>query len=322
MSNDAPKILVTRRMPEAVNKKLKSHFTVSLNESDKLFTNSELRRALQEADGILCSVTEKFSQTILDVANRRTQIISNFGVGLDHIDLNFSKSSNIIVTNTPDVLTDATADLTILLILSATRKAYMWEKKLRSGLWRGFSAVEGLGVSLRGKTLGIIGMGRIGKAVARRAHQAFGMKIVYFNRSYIGSVDFPARPSPSIGHVFKEADVISIHLPGDKSNHGLINREKINLMKAKAHLINTSRGEVVDQEALVDALTSGRIAGAGLDVFQGEPHIPQSLMKLKNVTLLPHIGSATQEARDAMGLLAVDNLIAHFGKKQYLSRVV
>ncbi len=322
MSSVAPKILVTRRMPEAVNKKLKSHFTVSLNETDKLFTSSELRKALEEADGILCSVTEKFSRTILDLSKRKTQIISNFGVGLDHIDLNFAKSSNIVVTNTPDVLTDATADLTILLILSSTRKAYSWEKKLRSGLWSGFSPVEDLGVSLRGKTLGVIGMGRIGKAVARRAHQGFGMKVVYFNRSYIGSIDFPARPAQSIGHVIREADVISIHLPGDKSNHGLINKEKISLMRAHAHLINTSRGEVIDQEALVDALSSGRIAGAGLDVFQNEPHVPQSLTSLKNVTLLPHIGSATQEARDAMGFLAVDNLIAHFGQKQYPSRVV
>ena len=322
MSDDIPKILVTRKMPESVNKKLKSHFTVSLNESDKLFTNSELVRALQQADGILCSVTEKFSKNILDVPNRKTQIISNFGVGLDHIDLSFAKSSGIIVTNTPDVLTDATADLTILLILSSTRKAYLWEKKLRSGLWDGFSPVEDLGVSLRGKTLGIIGMGRIGKAVARRAYQAFGMKVVYFNRSYIGSIDFPARSAQSIGHVIREADIISIHLPGDQSNHGLINREKINLMKADAHLINTSRGEVIEQQALVEALNSGRIAGAGLDVFVNEPYIPEALINLQNVTLLPHIGSATKEARDAMGLLAVDNLIAHFGEKQYPSRVV
>ena len=183
MSNAIPKILVTRKMPDVVNKKLMSNFTVSLNESDKLFTEGELQRALKEADGILCSVTERFTKKILNTTDRKTKIIANFGVGLDHIDLKFAKSKSIVVTNTPDVLTDATADLAIYLILAATRKAYLSEKKLRDGKWTGFSAVEDLGVSLKGKTLGIIGMGRIGKATARRASLALGMKVVYFNRS-------------------------------------------------------------------------------------------------------------------------------------------
>ena len=322
MDNEVPKVLVTRKMPEAVNRKLKAHFTVSLNETDQLFSDSELRGALKEADGILCSVTEKFSQDILDVPDRRAQVLANFGVGVDHIDLSFCKSKGIIVTNTPDVLTDATADLAIFLILAATRKTSMSEQTLRDGLWTGFSAVEKLGVSLTGKTLGIIGMGRIGKAVARRAHLAFGMKVVYFNRSYIGSIDFPARSAQSIGHVMREADVVSIHLPGDKGNHGLINGNQISLMKQDSFLVNTSRGEVLDQEALIRALSSGQIAGAGLDVFTNEPNVPKSLKNLDNVTLLPHIGSATKETRDKMGIMAVDNLIAHFDKKHYPSRVV
>ena len=322
MSNAIPKILVTRKMPDVVNKKLMSNFTVSLNESDKLFTEVELQRALKEADGILCSVTERFTKKILNTTDRKTKIIANFGVGLDHIDLKSAKSKSIVVTNTPGVLTDATADLAIYLILAATRKAYLSEKKLRDGEWTGFSAVEDLGVSLKGKTLGIIGMGRIGKATARRANMALGMKVVYFNRSYIGSIDFPARPAQSIGHVMRESDIVSIHLPGDKGNHGLINEEQISLMKDSAFFINTSRGEVVDQKALIEALSTRRIAGGGLDVFENEPNIPQSLIDLDNVTLLPHIGSATKEVRDEMGLLAVENLISYFGEKDCPSRVV
>ncbi len=263
MSNAIPKILVTRKMPDVVNKKLMSNFTVSLNESDKLFTEVELQRALKEADGILCSVTERFTKKILNTTDRKTKIIANFGVGLDHIDLKSAKSKSIAVTNTPGVLTDATADLAIYLILAATRKAYLSEKKLRDGEWTGFSAVDDLGVSLKGKTLGIIGMGRIGKATARRANMALGMKVVYFNRSYIGSIDFPARPAQSIGHVMRESDIVSIHLPGDKGNHGLINEEQISLMKDSAFFINTSRGEVVDQKALIEALSTRRIAGGG-----------------------------------------------------------
>ncbi len=319
---DVPRIVVTRKMPYLINKKLMSNFTVYLNESDKLFNEGELRSALKEADGILCSVTEKFSRSILDMSDRKATIIANFGVGLDHIDLNFAKTQNIVVTNTPDVLTDATADLALYLILAATRRAYFSEKKLRNGKWSGFSAVEDLGVSLKGKTLGIIGMGRIGKATARRAHFACGMTIIYFNRSYIGSIDFPARPTQSIGHVMRESDIVSIHLPGDKGNHGLINKEQINLMKETSFLINTSRGEVVDQKALIAALSSKKIAGGGLDVFENEPKVPNSLLSLDNVTLLPHIGSATKEARDEMGSLAVENLISHFGKKDYPSRVI
>ena len=322
MSNAIPKILVTRKMPDVVNKKLMSNFTVSLNESDKLFTEVELQRALKEADGILCSVTERFTKTTLNITDRKTKIIANFGVGLDHIDLKFAKSNSIVVTNTPDVLTDATADLAIYLILAATRKAYLSEKKLRDGKWTGFSAVEDLGVSLKGKTLGIIGMGRIGKATARRANMALGMKVIYFNRSYIGSIDFPARPAQSIGHVMRESDIVSIHLPGDKGNHGLINEEQISLMKDNSFFINTSRGEVVDQKALIEALSTRQIAGGGLDVFENEPNIPQSLIDLDNVTLLPHIGSATKEVRDQMGLLAVENLISYFGEKDCPSRVV
>jgi lactate dehydrogenase-like 2-hydroxyacid dehydrogenase len=219
------------------------------------------------------------------------------------------------------VLTDATADLAVALMLAATRRMSETEAVLRRGGWDGFRPTGFLGMGLQGKTLGIVGMGRIGQATARRA-RAFGMEIVYFNRSPVHGLDIPAVPRPSIEAVMAEADVVSLHIPGGGDNRGVISAGLIAAMRPTAYLVNTARGDVVDEPALIAALAERRIAGAGLDVYAEEPTVPAALLGLPNVTLLPHIGSATLETRTAMGMLAADNLIAHFEGRPLPARVV
>jgi len=225
------------------------------------------------------------------------------------------------VSNTPNVLTDATADIAMLLILSATRQAYAAEQKLRTNNWSGFSIVEGLGMSIQGKVLGIIGMGRIGRATARRAALGFGMDVIYYNRSPVTNLNFEARKMDSIEAVMTDADVVSIHVPGGGSSP-LVTAAHIAKMKPSAFLVNTARGDSIDQEALIKALENGNIAGAGLDVFTNEPDVPEDLRRMENVTLLPHIGSATLEVRTAMGMLAADNLDAFFAGRNLPNAVV
>jgi lactate dehydrogenase-like 2-hydroxyacid dehydrogenase len=318
------RVVVTRKMPQAVEDRLAAaDLDVEFNEDDALYSRDRLIGALQEADGILLAVGDPIDGPLLDAGGkRRAQIIANFGVGVNHIDLDAAKARGVIVTNTPGVLTDATADLAMALILAATRRMSEMEGVLRRGEWGGFSPTADLGMSVQGKTLGIVGMGRIGQATARRAVLGFGMKAIYFNRSAVGPFDFPAEARPSIEDVMAEADVVSLHAPGGGANRGLISAERIARMKPTAYLVNTARGDVVDEPALVAALAAGRIAGAGLDVFAAEPKVPAELVALPNVTLLPHIGSATLETRTAMGMLAAENLIAHFAGESLPSRVV
>ncbi|MBP7003203.1 D-glycerate dehydrogenase [Amaricoccus sp.] len=319
-----PRIIVTRKMPQAVEDRLAaSGLDVVFNEDDRLFTRADTIRALQEADGILLAVGDPLDGVLLDAeGRRRARIIANFGVGVNHIDLDAARARGVIVTNTPGVLTDATADTAMMLILQATRRASEMELALRRGEWGGFSPTADLGMSIQGKTLGVVGMGRIGAATARRAVLGFGMKAIYFNRSAVGPWDFPAEARPSIEAVMEEADVVTIHAPGGGANRGLISAERIARMKPTAYLVNTARGDVIDEPALTAALAERRIAGAGLDVFAHEPNVPPELVALENVTLLPHIGSATLETRTAMGMLAAENLIAHFRGEPLPSRVV
>lgn len=318
-----PRIIVTRKLPEAVEERLRQRFTVALNAPDTPFSSERLVRALQVADGLLCTVTDLFDEQILQAGGElNAKILANFGVGVNNIDLDAAEAQGLAVSNTPGVLTDATADIAMALILAATRRMSETEAMLRSGNWTSFSPTGMLGTGIQGKTLGIIGMGRIGQAAARRAQAGFGMKVIYFNRSKTGPFDFPAEARDSIEAVLREADVISLHLPGGAANRGTISAERIGLMKKTAFLVNTARGDVVDEPALIAALKEGRIAGAGLDVFAAEPTVPQALIDLPNVTLLPHIGSATVETRTAMGMLAVDNLEAFFDGKDMPSRVV
>ncbi len=319
----APKVVVTRRMPEAVEARLKTLFEVTLNPDDSQFDRARLMRAMQEADGILGTVTDPFDAAMLKAeGRRRAGIVATFAVGYNNIDIEAARAEGVAICNTPDVLTDATADIALLLILAATRRAYEFETLLRAGGWEGFGPTSFLGMGVQGKVLGIVGMGRIGKAVATRCH-ALGMRVIYFNRSAVADPGVPgAEARPTIEAVMAEADVISLHIPGGPANRKLISAERLALMKPGAYLVNTARGDVVDEEALVAMLEGGRIAGAGLDVYFDEPRVPARLVALKNVTLLPHLGSATVQTRTAMGMLAVDNLEAHFAGRPCPSRVV
>jgi lactate dehydrogenase-like 2-hydroxyacid dehydrogenase len=276
---------------------------------------------MREFDALVPTVSDKLNEGILTTPERRVQMIANVGVGFNNIDIETARKEGIAVSNTPDVLTDATADIAMLLILSVTRRAYAAERKLRDKRWSGFSIVEGLGTSVQGKTLGIIGMGRIGQATARRAARGFGMKIIYYNRSPIEELDFEAKRQGSISDVMSEADIVSVHVPGGGAAP-IVTAQHISSMNPSAYLINTARGDSFDQDALIAALKTGKIAGAGLDVFESEPHVPDDLLAMENVTLLPHIGSATIEVRTAMGMLAADNLEAFFSGRELPNVVV
>ncbi len=316
-----PKIIVTRDIPDEVESMLKEHFRVSFNREDKVFSKDILIKAMENADGIVSTVTDNITDELLSLTNKKVKIIANIGVGVDHIDLQSAKKNNVIITNTPDVLTEATVDVATLLLLAVTRNAFLVEKMLRQGEWRGFSLTENLGVDVRGKILGIVGMGRIGKAFAKRAHEAFGMKVLYYNRSPVKGLPFEASVRFDLDALLEESDVISLHLSSDEGNKNFISRSRMKKIRASSFLINTSRGDVIDQTALIDLLERKKISGAGLDVFVNEPHVPRRLRHLSNVTLYPHIGSATFETRKKMGMLAVKNLIAFFNEKQVINQL-
>ena len=316
-----PKIIVTRNIPVEVESKLKEYFQVSFNREDKVFSKDTLRKAMENADGIVCTVTDNFTNDLLSTTNKKVKIIANIGVGVDHIDLQSARENNVIITNTPDVLTEATVDVATLLLLSVTRNAFLVEKMLRQGEWKGFSLTENLGVDVRGKILGIVGMGRIGKAFAKRAHEVFGMKILYYNRSPVRDLTFEASVRFDLDALLEESDVISLHLSSDERNKNIISKSRMKKIKASSFLINTSRGDVIDQTALIDLLEKKKISGAGLDVFLNEPNVPLSLRQLSNVTLYPHIGSATYETRTKMGMLAVENLMAFFNEKEVINQL-
>jgi len=322
--NSRPVITLTRKLTNKIEERLACCFDVRLNSTDQKLSNADLKRAMQESDAVLCTVSDSMAEDVLNVANRRASMIANFGVGYSNIDIDTARRKGIVVSNTPDVLTDATADIALLLILAVTRRAYAFESLLRTGDWRGFAITDNLGMSIQNKVLGVIGMGRIGRAVARRAALGFGMQIAYYNRSEINnnSFDYPAVAHESIESIMANSDVVSLHIPGRGGKGPVISADLIARMKPNAFLINTARGDVVDEQALIQALESQQIAGAGLDVYLDEPKVPEKLRMMKNVTLLPHIGSATQEVRDVMGMLAVDNLLAHFNGGEYPSRVV
>ena len=320
MNNLRPKVLLTRKLPAAVENRLSSTYAVELNTTDQPMSKAEITKAMSNFDALVSTVSDPLDATVLQTDNRRVQLIANVGVGYSNIDTNTAGDEGIAVSNTPDVLTDATADIALLLILSATRRAYAAEKKLREGRWQSFSLVDGLGSSTQGKILGIIGMGRIGQATARRALFGLGMKVVFYNRSPIAGLDFEATRLDTIDDVMASADVVSVHVPGSGACP-IVSADHIALLKPTAYLINTARGDSIDQAALITALTEGRIAGAGLDVYLDEPEVPKELRSLHNVTLLPHIGSATEEVRTAMGMLAADNLDAYFSNTPLPNKV-
>lgn len=285
-------------------------FDVSLNKHDHPMNQADLLEAMRQCDVLVPTVTDHIDADLLAEAGDRLQLIANFGNGVDHIELKAARAKNIMVTNTPGVLTEDTADMTMALILSVPRRLAEGEKLVRSGQWAGWSPSGMLGHRIGGKVLGIIGMGRIGQAVARRA-RAFGLSILYHNRRRLPqSVEeaLQARFMPELDSLLQASDIISIHCPHNTETHELMDARRIGLLKPSAYVINTSRGVIVDEGALVEALEAQRIAGAGLDVYRHEPEIDPRLLALSNVVLLPHMGSATFEGRAASGDKVIANI--------------
>lgn len=317
-----PVILVTRKLPDAVERKLAEAFTPILNPDDKLYSSDELLGLAERADAILPCHTEHFSAETIARLPARVRAIANFSVGVDHVDLEAAKEKGVIVTNTPDVLSDATAEIAMLLMLGAARRAAEGERIMRNQQWRDWSPAFMVGRQITGKRLGILGMGRVGQVVARRA-RGFEMPIHYHNRKPLESeVATGATYHASIEALLENVDVLSIHCPASPQTRGLINADTLALLHRDAIVVNTSRGAVVDDDALVAALESGAIAAAGLDVYNGEPdRIHPGYRQLDNTFLLPHIGSATRETRDAMGFRAIANLEAIFAGREPGDRV-
>ncbi|MFT5597762.1 MAG: lactate dehydrogenase-like 2-hydroxyacid dehydrogenase [Urechidicola sp.] len=320
--NNKPVVLVTRKLPDAVEIKLAEHFEVILNPEDKLYSREELLQLAAQADAILPCHTEKFPAETIALLPPRVKVIANFSVGVDHVDLEAAKQNQVIVTNTPDVLSDATAEIAMLLMLGAARRASEGERIMRTQQWKDWSPAFMVGQQITGKRLGILGMGRVGQVVAQRA-RGFNMSIHYHNRHPIeAELAVDTVYHDSIESLLAEIDVLSIHCPASEQTKGLLNSQRLAMMHSNAIIVNTSRGGVVDDDALVGALKSGSIAAAGLDVYNGEPdHIHAEYSQLDNVFLLPHIGSATHETRNAMGYRAIDNLIAVFNGTEPRDRV-
>lgn len=304
-----PTLLITRPLPDAVVAAAGKHHDVTLRRDTAPLSAAELRAALREYDAILPTLGDRFDAAVFaDVPKPRTRILANFGVGYNHIDAKAAAAAGVAVSNTPGAVTDATADIALLLILMTARRAGEGERMLRADKWAGWHPTQLLGTHVTGATIGIIGMGRIGQAVARRCHFGFDMKIVFHNRSALVDVGLPAS-QVSLAQAMA-ADFVVITVPGGPATRHLINAETLACMRPEGILINVARGEVVDEAALIDALTRGVIAGAGLDVYEFEPKVPAALTAMQNVTLLPHLGTAALNVRTDMGLMAVDNLIA------------
>jgi lactate dehydrogenase-like 2-hydroxyacid dehydrogenase len=310
-----PKVIVTRRWHPDVEAVLVERYDTQLNEDDRSMSVSELQDALRNADAVLPTVCDKITAEVLGADNIRARILGSNGVGFNHIDLDAARAAGLTVTNTPEVLTDCTADLAMALLLAVARRVGEGERHLRSGEWTGWRPTHMMGTSVTGKTLGLIGMGRIARAVAARAAHGFNMKIIFHDPFPPPADDIAglnARECESPEAVFEQADFVSLHCPGGKETFHLIGADAFKSMKAGAFLINTARGDVVDEAALVTALENGDIAGAGLDVFEKEPEVTPGLRELENVVLLPHLGSATRETRKAMGMRVVENIDAFF----------
>ena len=317
-----PTIVLTRKLPDEVERHASSLFELRTNTDDHPFSVAEMITALGAADGIICTLGDPLKKSVLLNGTCRAKILANFGAGTDHIDLAAAKEAGLVVTNTPGALTEATADLAMALILMATRRLGEGEREVRARKWTGWRPTHLLGNSLQGKTLGIVGFGRIGQATARRARFGFGMHIVYTSRSEKSAIsqELGASSLP-LDELLAASDVVSLHTPATPATIGMIDARRIGLMKPGSYLINTGRGSVLDEKALISALRSGHLAAAGLDVYPKEPTVAPALLALPNVVTLPHLGSATIETRTAMGMRAVENLGAYFGGRPLLDEV-
>jgi lactate dehydrogenase-like 2-hydroxyacid dehydrogenase len=306
------RILITRRWPHEVEQALQSRFEVVLNDSDSPLGPRELAEAMGAFDVLCPTVSDRIDAAVI-AGGDRVRLIANYGVGYDHVDLPAAAARDIAVTNTPGVLTDATADIALTLLLMAARRAGEGERELRSRRWSGWRPTHLVGSALKGKVLGLVGMGRIAIATARRAHHGFGMRVAYYGRRACDPAvarELDAQFHPELRSLLAEADFVSLHVPGGAETANLIDAAALNSMKPGSYLINTARGGIVDHDALAEALRSGHLAGAGLDVYPQEPQVPEALLELENVVLLPHLGSADRETRVAMGMKAMANVEA------------
>jgi lactate dehydrogenase-like 2-hydroxyacid dehydrogenase len=318
------KVLVTRRLPEAVERRVRETYDATLATQDEGLTAAELAQAMKDYDALCPSILDRIGAEALYVEGRRVGMLANFGAGIEHIDLAAARAAGVQVSNTPDVLTEATAEIAVLLMLMLARRAGEGERQLRAGQWHGWRPTHMMGRALSGLKLGLIGFGRIGQATARLARDGWGMQIGYYSRRRAApevEAEFGARYHPSLEALLNDSDVVSLHTTGGPETRHLIDAARLAQMKPGAVLINTARGPVVDEAALVAALQAGRIAGAGLDVFEQEPKVHPGLLAMENVVLLPHLGSATVDTRVAMGMRMLDNLDAYFAGREPGDRV-
>lgn len=305
-----PRVYLTRRLVPAVETRMAELFDVVTNPDDAPLGRAGLIAAMRDADVLVPTVTDRIDATMLEEAGDRLRMIANFGAGIEHIDLAAARARKIIVTNTPGVFTDDTADLTMMLILSAPRRLGEGSRLVRDGAWTGWAPTQMLGRSIGGKRLAIIGMGRIGQAVAHRA-RAFGMEVVYHNRRPLpGAIEnmLGARHEADLDRLLAQADIISLHCPASAETHHLLDARRIALLKPGAYIINTARGDLIDEDALIAALQAGKLGGAGLDVYAREPAVDPRLIALPNVITLPHLGSATVEGRSHAGEKVIANI--------------
>ena len=312
MNSEPPRLLATRQFPPEIEARLRREYRATLNDTDRVYSPEELVAAAREHDAVMCCPTERFSREVLEQVAGSIGIVATFSVGFEHIDVPAARDVGVVVTNTPDVLTDATADTAMLCILAAARRGAEGDRFVRSGRWERWHTMLMLGVHVTGKRLGILGMGRIGQALARRA-RGFDMPVHYHNRRRLPpdqerGATFHADPADLLA----VSDVLSINCPSSPETVRLLDSERIAMLPEGAIVVNTARGNIVDDEALIAALRSGRLAAAGLDVFDNEPNLHPGYLDLENVFMLPHLGSATRETRMAMGSTCLDNLAAFF----------
>lgn len=308
---NAARVLLSRPLTPAVEARARASYDATIRASNAVLSGDEMRAALRDFDVVMPTLGDLFrAEVFADVPQPRCRLLANFGVGINHIDVAAAHAAGIAVTNTPGAVTDATADIALTLMLMSARRAGEGERLVRSGTWGGWHPTQMLGLHLTGKTVGIVGMGRIGQAIARRAHFGFGMTVLYVNRSS-KAVDFQARQVASLTDLAAAVDVLVVATPGGAATRHLIDATVLAAMRPHARLINIARGDVVDEAALIAALDAGRIGGAGLDVYEHEPHVPDALRTRDDVVLLPHMGTSTAEVRDAMGAMVLDNIDAH-----------
>ena len=318
------KLLITRPIPQKVIKRAQNFFDVHVRQSVIPSSKFELINALQNYDAIIAAIGDKFSKEIFESSKSpRTKIISNFGVGYDHLDLNSARQKNIQITNTPDVVTNATADIAMTLMLMTARRAGEGDRLVRSGAWKGWNPMQMLGTHITGSTLGVIGMGRIGKAIARRCNLGFDMPVYYYNRSKVTDLKLKnCYQVDSLDELFGKADVIVIAVPGGPETYHLIDKKAFAKMKSSSILINIARGEIIKESDLIDALQNKEIGGVGLDVYEFEPLMSPQLVDLENAVLLPHLGTAALSVREEMGLIALKNIIDILLEKKETSNLI